>query len=164
MIRLRTILIFGLVVSCALAPACSARRERRNSAPILTFDHGTYAIRMHVDPMGFIHLSDHPPLMGRLEIGPILKDEIAAPESVLVMLNQGTLYLAGDGFANLWEVRQGPEPETALYRGIPIPGGTVSGVRLSRYGVSGRACVRIDADGTGPWFLTSEGVLDESCS
>lgn len=155
-------LVCCLLACGALAAGCTSRPRPAAEAPALRFEQGSQAIWMPVDPEGFVHLSDYPPLLGLLDVSPILRAEGATPESVHVMLNQGRLYLVADGFASLWEVQPAPDPSASIYRGFPIPPGA-AGVRLSRYGPRGRACVRLDSEGAGPLFLTREGALHESC-
>ena len=118
---------------------------------------------MAVDVDGFVHLAEHAPLLGRIEVAPIIDAEGRAVETVQVVQHQGRYYITADGFQNVWEVTPQPGSTLATYRRIRVSESPLSGVRLARYGPTGRACVRVDVDGGGPWYITPQGELDDQC-
>ncbi len=119
---------------------------------------------MAVDADGFISLAEHAPLLGRIDLSAIVAAEGQIVEEVQVVQHQGRYYITAERFRNLWEVSPQPGERQATYRPIHVSENRLSGVRMSRYGPSGRACVRLDADGVGPWYVTDKGELHDVCS
>jgi hypothetical protein len=138
---------------------------RTGDAPAtLTIDQGSFRMSMDVGPDGSIDLSEHTPLVGRIDVGPILDAEDRNVSTVQVLLHEGRYYIAADGFRNLWEVTPTPGTTVATFRPIFVSDLPLSNVRLARYGPAGNPCVRLDATKTGgPWFLNDEGRLRDHC-
>ena len=148
----------------ATLAACTLHDRPASSGPSLAVDQGSFRMSFPVDAAGTIHLSDQAPLSGTLDVSPILEAEGTRARRLQVVMHLGRFYIAADGFRHIWEVAPRPGERTAVYRSVPLPPGAVdSAVRLSRYGPPGRACLRLDADGRPPWFLTADGVLDVHC-
>ena len=79
------------------------------------------------------------------------------------MLHLGRYFVVADGFRNLWEVTPEPGSTRANYRPITVTGGPLVGVRLSHYGPPEGACVRIDVENEGTWFVSWSGEVHEEC-
>jgi len=161
-IRTAQVLWVTAVASCALVAGC-AGRPTAQAVPTLELDQGSLRMSLAVDRNGTINLAEHAPLRGRIEVAPILAAEGREVETVQVLLHEGRYYVAADGFRNIWELVPEAGSTRATYRSIPVPDRPLAGVRMSRYGPPGRACVRLDIDDGGPWFVTDEGVLDDRC-
>ncbi len=110
-----------------------------------------------------INLAEHAPLVGRIDVSPILDAEGRTVSAVQVLLHEGRYYITAEGFRNLWEVTPRPGKTVARFRSIAISERPLFDVRMSRYGPAGSPCVRLDADGDGPWYVTAEGELHERC-
>lgn len=159
----RTIaLLIALAAVCAASSGCLLMRPADHH-PTTTMDLGSFRLTMDVEPDGKLRFSGHEPLSGTLDIGTILDVETSGAESIQLLLHRGRYYLTSDGFRNVWEITPTPGTTDASFRPISIRGKVLSGVRLTRYGPPGRACVRVDAEGVGPWFVTAEGEVHEEC-
>lgn len=150
------------VASFALLAGCAGRPAVR-SIPTLELDSGSLRLSLAVDGNGTVNLAEQAPLRGRIEVAPILAAEGREAETVQVILHEGRYYVTAEGFRNIWELVPEAGTTRATYRSIPVSENPLSGVRMSRYGPAGRACVRLDTDGGGPWFVTDEGELDDRC-
>ncbi len=162
MIRTPQVLLVTIVAGCALLAGCSGRPVVQ-TLPTLALDQGSLRMVLAVDRNGTINLAEHPPLRGRIETAPILAAEGREVETLQVILHEGRYYLTAEGFRNIWELVPESGTTRATYRSIPVSEQPLAGVRMSRYGPEGRACVRLDVDGAGPWFVTDEGELDDRC-
>src|SRR3989442_14648784 len=91
-------------------------------------------------------LAERAPLVGRIDLSPILKAEAAQPgagtrATVQLMMHYGRLYVVADAFRAIWVITPQPGTTTASYR--PIPLGRDIGPKpikdgpLSRYGSAG---------------------------
>jgi len=119
---------------------------------------------MDVATDGSVDLSEQTPLMGRIDVGPILDAEDREVRTVQVLLHEGRYYITADGFRNLWEVTPTPGLSVATFRPIFVSDLPLSDVRITRYGPAGSPCVRVDATKIGgPWFLNDEGELRDRC-
>ena len=162
-LRFPRVLSFAALTSCVVLGGCSILQPKKDPVPTLTLDQGSFRMTMTVGADGSILLAEHTPLSGRIEIAPILDAEGRAVETVQLLLHEGRYYITADGFKNLWEVSPQPGRTLATYRPIPVSENPMLHVRMARYGRSGRACVRLDAAGVGPWYVTDEGELHDQC-
>ena len=162
-LRFPKVLSLAALASCALLGGCSILQPAKESVPTLTLNQGSFQMTLTVGADGSILLAEHTPLSGRIEIAPILDAEGQAVDTVQLLLHEGRYYITSDGFKNLWEVSPRPGGTLATYRPIPVSENPMSQVRMARYGRSGRACVRLDAAGVGPWYVTDEGELHDQC-
>lgn len=153
------VLSAGLIVMAG----CAANRKIAKPKPFLTLVQNSQRLLLEVAEDGHVNLAEHPPLQGRIDIGPILATEGQEAGSLQALLHLGRYYLVAEGFRNLWEVTPQPGGSRANYRPIAVTGEPLSGVRLSRYGPAGRACVRVDIEEGGVWFVSSSGVRNEEC-
>lgn len=156
-------LLAATVLGCALMAGCAGRPPVEQSIATLPLDSGSLRMTLRVDEAGSVDLAEHPPLRGRIAAGPILTEEGSQVDSLQVLLHQGRYYLTAEGFRNVWELVPESGTTRATYRPIPVSSEPLSGVRMSRYGPAGRACVRLDVDGSGPWFVNNDGELDDHC-
>jgi len=117
-------------------------------------------------------LAERPPLVGRIDLSPILKAEGVQPggrtrETVQLMMNYGRLYVVADAFRSLWEITPRPGTTMAAYRTIPVvrdgSQAPMKDVRLSRYGSAHSSCLRLDRAGESPVFITSAGDARNEC-
>jgi hypothetical protein len=177
----------GLVFFAALASSCATVPE---APPTLTFEEHTLRIPLTVQANGSVSLAESPPLIGRIDLAPILQVEgvHAGAKTKLVvqlMVHYGRFYVVADGFRSIWEITPQPGLSTASYRPIPIvadagaqPGTgakaevaarTESGARpvkdprLSLFGSSRSSCVRLDRANGPPVFITSKGEPANAC-
>lgn len=157
--RLLAALSFGL----AALSACSIHDAPPESAPTLTLDHATFMLLLPVDPNGIVRFPSQSSLMGSIDASPILQAEGRSPRAIQVILHLGFYYLTADGFANVWELRPQQGSRLAAYRPIRLPETAASGIRLSRYGPAGQACLRVDSAGKAPLFLGAAGALSAHC-
>ena len=140
-------------------PGCSHHRR----APSLALEQHSLRLSLSVAPDGTANLAERPPLLGRIELRPILESEGTTPDSVQMLLHAGRYYLWADGFRNVWEITPLPGSTEATYRPVRISQESSSGVRLSHYGSAGSGCVRLDAPGHGVRFISNQGEVHETC-
>ena len=121
---------------------------------------------------GTVVLAERPPLVGRIDLSPILKAEGVLPgattrATVQLMMHYGRLYVVADAFRAIWEITPQPGTTTASYRPIPVVRETgqdpMKDVRLSRYGSARSSCLRLDRAGGRPVFITSKGDARDDC-
>ena len=161
--RTLQVLMATAVASFAVLAGC-AGRPAMQSIPTLELDSGSLRLSLALDRNGTINLAEHAPLRGRIEVAPILDAEgHEEAETVQVILHGGRYYIMAEGFRNIWELVPRVGTTRATYRSIAVSATPLSGVRMSRYGPEGRACVRLDVDGAGPWFVTGKGELHDRC-
>jgi hypothetical protein len=156
-------LCLAVLTTCVVLAGCSILQPARDPVPTLTLEQGSFRMTMTVGADGSILLAEHTPLSGKIEIAPILDAEGRAVDKVQLLLHEGRYYITANGFKNLWEVSPQPGSTLATYRPIPVSENPMSHVRMARYGHSGQACVRLDAAGIGPWYVTDEGELHDQC-
>jgi hypothetical protein len=130
----------------------------------------TLRMPLRIDANGTASFAALPPLMGRLDLSPILAAErspAGQPVAAQMMFHYGRLYIAAESFHSLWEVTPAPGTSAAAYR--PIPVGRKAGaarlkdVRLSHYGSPERSCLRVDYAGGPPLFITPQGEARDEC-
>lgn len=139
--------------------------------PTLTFEQHTLRIPLTVGADGTVSLAERPPLIGRIDLSPILQAEGirsgATRKTIQLMVHYGRIYVVADAFHAIWEITPQPGTSTAAYRPIPILGETgqeaLKNVRLSQYGPSGASCLRLDRTGGSPVFITSNGETRNEC-
>ena len=164
----RPSLLMGLLLVSAAGFGCATS----SVLPTLSFEQHTLRIPLAVGADGTVSFSERPPLIGRIDLSPILAQESAGTgaktTSVQVMVFYGKLYVVADSFRSVWEITPRPGTSTASYRPIPVVLGSgpqrLKGVRLSRFGSSGSSCVRLDFAGGGPTFITAKGEVRRDCS
>jgi hypothetical protein len=157
------LVVAGAVYGCATSPV---------PVPTLTFEQHSLRIPLSVEADGSVSLAGAPPLIGRLDLTPILREEGVTPKAtskvtVQVMMNYGRLYVASEAFRSLWEITPQPGTTSASYRPIFVvrPSGQapVKGLRFSRYGPARSSCLRLDRAGGSPVFITSAGEARDVC-
>ena len=141
--------------------------------PTLTLEEHILRVSLPVDPQGSVSLAAYEPLIGQIDLTPILKAEGAPPvpdgprRFVQLMMYYGRFYVVADGFHALWEITPRPGTRTASYRPIALSSGDdrvpLKGVRLSRYGSSESSCLRIDRADADPVFITPDGGPADAC-
>ena len=140
--------------------------------PTLTFEQHTLRIPLTVAADGTVSLAERPPLIGRIDLAPILKAEgipigAGAITSVQLMVHYGRLYVVAEAFHAVWEITPQPGTSTATYRRIPVARESsqenLKDVRLSRYGSSWSSCLRLDRAGAAPVFITPKGEARDDC-
>ena len=127
-------------------------------------DPSSFRFELSVAADGYADLAEIPPFQGRIDLRPILHTESASPATIHVLLRSGRFYLWGEGFRNVWSVTPKAGTGRARYRGLEIADHPLHGVRLSHYGASGSACVRIDVPDLEARFISPEDKLRAACS
>jgi len=157
------LLIAAATLSCATPPAVQ---------PTLMLEQHSLRIPLTLEADGTVLLAERPPLIGRLDLSPILRAEGVNPGvppngKVQLMMHYGRLYVVGDSFHALWEITPQPGSTTASFRPIPVVResgpGAMKDVRLSRYGSSQSSCLRLDWAGGKPVFITPKGDIRDDC-
>ena len=156
-------LIAAATLRCATTGAASG--------PTLTWEQHTLRIPLTVEAAGTVSFAERPPLLGRLDLSPILETEGIKPGkpalTAQAMMHYGRLYIVADKFRSIWEVTPQPGTSKASYRPIhvlPEKGpGRLKDVRLSRYGSSRSSCLRLDRSEGPPVFITPEGEAHDDC-
>ena len=174
----------GILALAATATACATTGLRTSpSSGELTFEEHTLRIPLTVQANGTISLAESPPLVGRVDLSPILESEgmktnPAKGTVVQLMVHYGRFYVVADGFRSVWEITPRPGASTASYRPIAIgpdadarPAGSkpgsgprpLKGARLSLFGSDRSSCVRLDRANGPPVFITSEAEVANAC-
>jgi hypothetical protein len=109
-------LLAALASGCATAP---------QPPPTLTFEEHTLRIPLTVQANGSVSLAESPPLIGRIDLSPILQAEgvhagAGTRRVVQLLVHYGRFYVVADGFRSIWEITPQPGLATASYRPIPI--------------------------------------------
>ena len=164
--RLRAGLLLLLVASF---PGC-ARSVLSPSS--LQFEQHTLRVELALDRDGSAALAQYQPLVGRIDLRPILEAEGMWPSpragmTVQILVNYGRYYVVSEGFRTVWEITPKPGTSGASYRpavrlaerDVPSP----KGVRLSRYGSSGSSCIRIDREEGAAVYVTAGGETHDRC-
>ena len=167
----RCLLPLELVLAAAIVSGCATAPERQPQ-PTLTFEEHTLRIPLTVQANGIVSLAESPPLIGRIDLSPILKAEgiSAAAKTrpvVQLMVHYGRFYVVADGFRSVWEITPQPGSTEASYRSIPIAPAAgarpVKDGRLSRFGSSQSSCLRLDRANGPPIFITPKGEAANAC-
>jgi hypothetical protein len=163
LIQMSLLLALGAACSsCATAPV----------QPTLTLEEHSLRIPLTLEADGTVILAERPPLVGRIDLAPILLAEGMAPGSrtratVQLMMHYGRLYLVADAFRAIWEITPQPGTSKASYRPIPVVRDSaqepMKDVRLSRYGSARSSCLRLDRAGGSTVFITSSGDARDDC-
>jgi hypothetical protein len=157
-----------LLLLAAASSACATQSVE----PTLTLEQHSLRIPLTLEPDGTVMLAERPPLVGRIDLSPILKAEGVLPgantrATVQLMMHYGRLYVVADAFRALWEITPQPGTTTASYRPIPVVREAgqdpMKDVRLSRYGSARSTCLRLDRAGGSPVFITSKGDARDDC-
>ena len=152
--------------------ACATPAAHPILTPTLTLEQHTLRIPLTVGGDGTVSFSEQPPLLGRIDLSPILDAEGVAPgragaKLVQIIVHYGRLYVMSESFRAVWEITPRPGTSTASYRRLPIDREIARAdrrkVRLSRYGSSRSSCLRIDGLGGDPVFLTAAGEVRADC-
>jgi hypothetical protein len=164
----RFLLSLVIVPLLTLAFGCATTETQ----PTLSFEEHTLRIPLTVQANGSVSLAQSPPLIGRIDLSPILRAEgISAAAktrpAVQMMVNYGRFYLVGEGFRSIWEITPQPGSSSASYRPIAVVAdGAAKPVReprLSRYGSSQSSCLRLDRTNGPPLFITPKGEAANAC-
>ncbi|HET6278789.1 MAG TPA: hypothetical protein VFG08_08400 [Candidatus Polarisedimenticolia bacterium] len=161
------IVLFGLPFVMAAGFGCATPPVQ----PTLTLEQHTLRIPLQVGSDGTVSFADQPPLIGRIDLSPIMAAEGigtgAPPTTVQIVVHYGRLYVAAADFDAIWEITPRPGSTTASYRSIPIAHGAegrgMPDIRLSRYGSPGASCLRIDRASAAPVFITAAGEARGDC-
>jgi len=162
-LRISLLLLLG-----AAGSSCATQ----SVGPTLTLEQHSLRIPLTLEEDGTVMLAERPPLVGRIDLSPILKAEGAQPgagtrSTVQLMMHYGRLYVVADAFRAIWEITPQPGTTTASYRPIPVVRDIgqepMKDVRLSRYGSARSSCLRLDRAGGGPVFITSSGDARDDC-
>jgi len=148
-----------LVCVFVFLPGC------HRGAPVRSVGLEQHSLRFFLtaQPDGTVDLAEHPPLLGRIDLKPILEAEGAAPAQVELLIHAGRLYLWGDGFRNVWELTQKPGSSQAGYRPAVTFEAPPSHLRLSHYAGEDGGCVRMDALEQPTAFLSAKGDVLTNC-
>jgi len=158
-----------LVITTGLL-ACATTNPSDSAS--LTLEQHSLRIPYTIEADGGVSLAENPPLVGRLDLSPILKAEGVQPKTtprigVQIMLNYGRLYVASEAFRSVWEITPHPGTTTASYRAVVLVRNAgvapVKDLRLSRYGSAHASCLRVDRTGGAPVFITSKGEALDAC-
>jgi hypothetical protein len=140
--------------------------------PTLMLEQHSLRIPLTIEADGTVLLAERPPLIGRIDLSPILRAEGIEPgtpakSTVQIMMHYGRLYVVADSFRAIWEITPRPGTTAASFRSIPVVSGTgqepMRNVRLSRYGASQSSCLRLDWAGGKPVFITPSGDARNDC-
>jgi hypothetical protein len=162
----------GSGVALALLIAAGTSCATSEPRPTLTLEQHSLRIPLTVGSDGAVSLSESPPLVGRIDLVPILNAEkipFGGGRTVKVQLvvHYGRIYVVGASFHSVWEITPRAGTSTASYRPIPAPRNVaraaVREVRLSRYGSAGSSCLRVDGFGADPFFITEAGDIRDVC-
>jgi hypothetical protein len=157
------LLLMAAAVSSCATPAVQ---------PTLTLEQHSLRIPLKVEADGAVLLAEHPPLIGRIDLSPILQAEgvqagMLAKATVQLMMHYGRLYVVADAFRAIWEITPRPGTTAASFRPIRVLPDSgqerMKDVRLSRYGSSQSSCLRLDRLGASPLFITPEGEVRNEC-
>ena len=163
-----------LAIALLIATAtlrCATTTTTPAHGPTLTWEQHSLRIPLTVEAAGTVSFAERPPLLGRLDLTPILAAEGLKPGkpalTAQAMMHFGRLYIVADRFRSIWEVTPQPGTSKASYRPIrvlPETGpGRLKDVRLSRYGSSRSSCLRLDRSEGPPVFITPEGEAQDDC-
>jgi hypothetical protein len=170
-VRGRRIMVQAALLFLVAAAAVSCATTQ-SVEPTLTLEQHSLRIPLTLEADGTVILAERPPLVGRIDLAPILKAEGVPPgaktrATVQLMMHYGRLYVVADAFRALWEITPQPGTTTASYRPIPVVRDAgqdpMKEVRLSRYGSARSSCLRLDRAGGNPVFITPKGEARDEC-
>ncbi len=162
----------GSPVALALLIAAGTSCATTEPRPTLTLEQHSLRIPLTVGSDGSVSLSESPPLIGRIDLVPILHAEGVAfgggkTVTVQMIVHYGRIYVAGTSFHSVWEITPRAGTATGSYRPIAAPRDVARAaareVRLSRYGSAGSSCLRVDGFGADPFFITAAGEVRVGC-
>jgi hypothetical protein len=162
MLQLLMLLIAGAGSACA-TPSVQ---------PTLTLEEHSLRIPLTLEADGTVVLAERPPLVGRIDLSPILTAEEFQPGAmkkgtVQLMMHYGRLYVVADAFRSIWEITPRPGTTAASYRPIRVVRDAgdepMRDVRLSRYGSARASCLRLDRAGGSAVFITPSGEARDDC-
>ncbi len=157
-----------LLLLAAAGSSCATQSVEQT----LTLEQHSLRIPLTLAADGTVMLAERPPLVGRIDLSPILKVEGVLPgartkATVQLMMHYGRLYVVADNFRAIWEITPRPGTTLASYRPIPVVPDAgqdaMQDVRLSRYGSARSSCLRLDRAGGSPVFVTSKGEARDDC-
>ena len=157
-----------LLVAAATASSCATQAIQQT----LTLEQHSLRMPLTLEADGTVMLTERPPLVGRIDLSPILKAEGVQPgatrrATIQLMMHYGRLYVVADTFRAIWEITPRPGTTLASYRPIPVVPDAgqdaMKDVRLSRYGSAQSSCLRLDRAGGSPVFVTSKGEARDDC-
>jgi hypothetical protein len=157
-----------LVQAALLLSACAAPSLQ----PTLTFEQHTLRIPLTVEADGTVSLAERPPLVGRIDLSPILEAEgIRGPArtaaTIQMVVHYGRYYVVGDGFRAIWQITPRPGTSSGAYRPIQVVRDAdrepLKDVRLSPYGSSESSCLRLDRAAGTPVFITRDAEARDEC-
>src|SRR2546425_11723217 len=144
-----------LLLLAAAGSSCATQSVEQT----LTLEEHSLRIPLTLEADGTVMLAERPPLVGRIDLSPILKAEGVLPgartrATVQLMIHYGRLYVVADTFRAIWEITPRPGTTLASYRSIPVVQDAgqdaMENVRLSRYGSAQSSCLRLDRAGGSP--------------
>ena len=162
------LVLLNLLIGAVL-PSCATTPEVQ---PTLMLEQHSLRIPLTLEADGTVLLAERPPLIGRIDLSPILRVEgvqagTPAKGTVQLMMHYGRLYVVADAFHAIWEITPQPGTTAATFRPIPLSPGSgqepMKNVRLSRYGSSQASCLRLDRADRPPVFITAKGDLRNDC-
>ena len=165
----RCVMQIPLLLILGAAGTCCATQPIE---PTLSLEEHSLRIPLTLEADGTVMLAERPPLVGRIDLSPILNVEGVQPgtrarSKVQLMMHYGRLYVVADAFRSIWEITPHPGSTTASYRPIPVVRSSdeepMKDVRLSRYGSARTSCLRLDRAGGRPVFITPEGAARDDC-
>ena len=174
-VGIRTVRARRRVVQTALlflVAAAGSSCATQSIEQTLTLEEHSLRIPLTLEADGTVMLAERPPLVGRIDLSPILKAEGVLPgartrATVQLMMHYGRLYVVADAFRAIWEITPQPGTSKASYRPIPVVRDSaqepMKDVRLSRYGSARSSCLRLDRAGGSPVFITSSGDARDDC-
>jgi len=157
-----------LLLLAAAGSSCATQSVEQT----LTLEQHSLRIPLTLEADGTVMLAERPPLVGRIDLSPILKAEGVLPgartrANVQLMMHYGRLYVVADAFRAIWEITPRPGTTMGSYRPIPVVQDAgqegMKDVRLSRYGSTRSSCLRLDRAGGNPAFITSQGEARDDC-
>ena len=161
-------LLLALLLIVAAGSGCATQPVQ----PTLTLEEHSLRIPLTLEADGTVMLAERPPLVGRIDLSPILTAEGIQPGAtkrgtVQLMMHYGRLYVVADAFRAIWEITPRPGTTAASYRPIRVireaGDEPMRDVRLSRYGSAGSSCLRLDRAGGSAVFITPTGEARDAC-
>jgi hypothetical protein len=161
-----------LIALAFLVAAAGSSCVTPSVQPTLTLEQHSLRIPLTLEADGTVMLAERPPLIGRIDLSPILKAEgvragATRRATVQLMMHYGRLYVVADAFRAIWEITPQPGTTAASFRPILVIRDSdqepMKDVRLSRYGSARSSCLRLDRAGGSPVFITSKGEARDDC-
>jgi len=160
----------SLVLLPAILLGCAGSRLPA-TAPSLPFEEHTLRLQPTLEADGTVSLARYQPLTGKIGLRPILEAEglwpVSSRTKVQIVVNYGRFYVAGEGFRSVWEITPEPGTSGATYHPVILLAETdqtaPGEVRLSRYGLSGSSCLRVDWDKGRAAYVSQDGKVHDHC-